>query len=167
MSQTIRGQGGHLFSRSAQKTKKIDRGRWLLASYCWDQFQGTVPCLIQTFQLEYPSVLLRFSFLLSFRNSVQQFQRGSRKCEKTMDDRRTDDRGRTMHDCNSALEPSDSAALTTFKICLLETIPNDLYYLKDRLARTMQKWQGNHSHSISDKICYQCVVWRFHRVFVF
>ena len=27
----------------------------------------------------------------------------------------------------------------------------NLYYWKDRLARTMQKWQGIHFHSISDK----------------
>ena len=38
-------------------------------------------------------------------NSVQQFQRRSRKCEKLTTDRQTDGR-RTTHDHNSALEPS-------------------------------------------------------------
>ena len=39
-------------------------------------------------------------------NSVQQFQRRSRKCEKLTTDRQTDDGRRTTRDHNSALEPS-------------------------------------------------------------
>ena len=77
MSQPIRGQGGHLVFSDRPEKHKLGRGWCDLPS-----------CKVSS-------------------NSVQRFQRRSRKCEKltTTDGRRTDGR-RTTHDHNSALEPN-------------------------------------------------------------
>ena len=124
MSQPIRGQGGHLvFLISPKNTNLVEDVEILLPlKFCWilfSGFRGEVENVSANQRPGRPSCfsdrpekhkLGRGCWDLTScevsLNSVQWFQRRSRKCEKlTTDGRRTDGR-RTTGDHNSALEPS-------------------------------------------------------------
>ena len=130
MSQPIRVQGGHLvFPISPKNTNLVEEVEILLpVKFGWipfSGFRGEVENVSANQSPGRPSCfsdqpekhkLGRGGWDLAsckvWLNSVQRFQRRSRKCEKlttdrrTTDGRRTDDERRTTHDHNSAPEPS-------------------------------------------------------------
>ena len=109
MSQPIRGQGGHLvFPISPKNTNLVEDVEILLpVKFCWilfSCFREEVENVSANQRPERPSCfsdrpekhkLGRGCWVLAScqvsLNSVQWFQRRSRKCEKLMTDRRTDD----------------------------------------------------------------------------
>ena len=126
ISQPIRGQGGHfVFPIGPKNTNLVEDVEILLPikfrRILFSGFRGEVENVSANQRPGPPSCfsnrpekhkLGRGRWDLSsckvLSNSVQRFQRRSRKCEKltTTDGRRTDDGRRTTHDHNSALEPS-------------------------------------------------------------
>ena len=130
MSQPIRGQGGHLvFPIGPKNTNLVKDVEILLPiKFRWipfSSFRGEVENVSANQRPGRPSCfsdrpekhkLGRGRWVLAScevsLNSVQRFQRRSRKCEKLTTDgrrtdgRRTDDGRRTTRDHNSALEPS-------------------------------------------------------------
>ena len=125
MSPPIRGQGSHLvFPISPKNTNLVDDIEiFLPVKFRWIPFSGFRGEVENVSANQRPGRPSCFSDrpekhklgrgcwdLTSCQvslNSIQRFQRRSRKCEKlTTDGRRTDDGRRTTHDHNSALEPS-------------------------------------------------------------